>query len=212
MSDPLVNRWAGPLGVIASVVIVLSESVRLGIGLFLDSDSSKMSHTLTYGLALLGMCTLLLALTAIYASEPRRFGKLGLVGYLLAFVGTTLVAGDWWFEAFVVPSIATEAPHVLELTPGGSVLAGAIATVGLYSAGWILFGLALFRAATVPRAAATLLIIGGLIGPLALTTPYQVPLAAGIGWIGYRLIRAPGAWSRVPAKDDLPLESRAISA
>ena len=32
MSDPLVNRWAGALGVLASVVIVLSESVRLGIG------------------------------------------------------------------------------------------------------------------------------------------------------------------------------------
>ena len=212
MSDPLVNRWAGALGVLASVVIILSESVRLGVGLFLDSDSSKMSHTLTYGLALLGMCTLLLALTAIYASEPRRFGKLGLVGYLFAFVGTTLVAGDWWFEAFVVPSIATEAPHVLELSPSGSVLVGAIATVGLYSIGWLLFGLAVFRAATMPRAAATFVIIGGLIGPLALTAPYQIPLAIGIGWIGYGLVRAPGARSRVPAKDDLPLESTVPSA
>lgn len=212
MSDPLVSRWAGPLGILASVVIVLSEFVRLGIGLFLDSDASKMPHTLTYGLALLGMCTLLLALTAIYASQPRRFGRLGLVGYLLAFVGTTLVAGDWWFEAFVVPSIATEAPHVLELPPGGSVLAGAIATVGLYSVGWILFGLALFRAATVPRPGASLVILGGLIGPLALTTPYQIPLAAGIGWIGYHLLRAPRARPRVPAKDRLRLESPATSA
>jgi hypothetical protein len=119
MSDSLVNRWAGALGVLASVLIVLSESVRLGIGLFLDSDASKMSHTLTYGLALLGMCTLLLAHTAIYVSEPRRFGKLGLVGYLFAFVGTTLVAGDWWFEAFVVPSIAPRLPTSWNYPPAG---------------------------------------------------------------------------------------------
>jgi hypothetical protein len=207
MSDPFMSRWAGVLGVLASVLIVLSAAARLGIGLLHDVDPATMTHTLTYGLALLGMCALLLALTAIYALEPSRFGRLGLVGYLFAFVGTTLVAGDWWFEAFVVPSIATEAPHVLELPPGGSVLAGAIATVGLYSVGWLLFGLAVFRAATTRRTAAAFVITGGVLGPLALTAPYQIPLAVGIGWIGYGLIRAPGAPLRLPAEDDLPLQS-----
>ena len=47
------------------------------------------------------------------------------------------------------------------------------------------------------------MIIGGLIGPLAFTTPYQIPLAAGIGWIGYALIRAPGSRSLMPAEGDL---------
>jgi hypothetical protein len=207
MSDPLVIRWAGALGVVACTAIVLSESVRLGIGLFLESDSAETSHTLTYGLALLGICALLLALTAAYACDPRRLGKLGLAGYLFAFVGTVLVAGDWWFEAFVVPSIATAAPQVLELSPSGSVLAGAIATVGLYSVGWILFGLAMFRAGTVPRTAATLVVVGGLVGPLALTAPYQIPLAVGIGWAGLALKRARRGGLRLPAQDALPLHS-----
>ena len=67
------------------------------------------------------------------------------------------------------------------------MLAGAIATVGLYTVGWTLFGLAALRARAFPRAAALLLLVGGLAGPLALSTPYQIPLAIAIGWIGLTL-------------------------
>jgi hypothetical protein len=192
MSNPSARRWAGAFGVVAAILIILSEAVRLATGLLDGSNAATITHTLTYSLALLGMCSLLLAVTAIYALNPRRLGRLGGIGYLFAFVGTLFVAGDWWFEAFVVPTIATEAPHVLEQSPSGSLVVGAIATIGLYSVGWLLFGLATFRSRTIPRPAAVFLVIGGLIGPLALTAPYQIPLALGIGWIGYKLIRAPG--------------------
>jgi hypothetical protein len=53
--------------------------------------------------------------------------------------------------------------------------------------GWTLFGLAVLRAGIVPRPAAVLLLVGGLAGPLALSTPYQIPLAIAIGWIGVTL-------------------------
>jgi hypothetical protein len=135
------------------------------------------------------MGTLLLALTAIYTREFAALGSLGMLGYLIAFLGTLMVAGDWWFEAYVIPKIATVAPAVLGLPPSGSVLLGAVATVGLYSVGWTLFGLATFRARVVPRPAALLLIAGGLAGPLALSTPYQIPMAIAIGWIGLSLER-----------------------
>ena len=192
MSTSSITRWASATSITASIVIVLSQGLRLAIGLAGESDSAQLTHTLTYGLALLGMSTLLLALTAIYAHESAQSGRLGLVGYLLAFLGTTLVAGDWWFEAFVVPTIAAEAPELLKQSPTGSLLIGAIATVGFYTAGWLLFGLATLRTKTRPRLASALVITGGLLGPLALTTPYQIPLAVGIGWIGYSLDRAHG--------------------
>ena len=32
-------------------------------------------------------------------------------------------------------------------------------------------------------------VIGGAVGVLALNTPYQIPLAIAIGWIGYSLHR-----------------------
>jgi hypothetical protein len=190
MPVPLLARWAGPLGVTAAVLVLLSQFLRLGVGLTLIADSAT-THTLTYAFALLGMFALLLALTSIYLREHTALGRLGLVGYLTASLGTLLVAGDWWFEAFIVPVIAAEAPAVLGLAPAGSILAGAVSTVAVYTAGWVLFGAATLRVTPIPRAAAALLIVGGLLGPLALTTPYQVPLAIAVGWIGVALTRAP---------------------
>jgi hypothetical protein len=188
MALSLLSRRAGVLSLTAAVPIVLSQVMRLGVGRQLGPDwVTTPAYTLTYILALLGMGALLLALIAIYTRESAALGRLGLIGCVTAFLGTLMVAGDWWFEAFVVPTIATEAPEVLGLPPSGSVLVGAIATVGLYTVGWILFGLAALRARAFPRAAALLLLAGGLAGPLALSTPYQIPLAIAIGWIGVTL-------------------------
>jgi len=183
-----ISRLAGALSLTAAILIVLSQVMRLGVGRLLGPDGATTPvHTLTYSLALLGMGALLLALTAIYTRESASLGRLGLIGYVIAFLGTLMVAGDWWFEAFVVPTIATEAPEVLDLPPSGSLLAGAIATVGLYTVGWTLFSLAALRSRAFPRVAALLLLAGGLAGPLALSTPYQIPLAIAIGWIGLTL-------------------------
>jgi hypothetical protein len=184
-----ISRVAGPLSLAAAILIVSSQIMRLGVGRLLGREGvASPAHTLTYALALLGMGTLQLALTAMYTRDSAAPGRLGLIGYVTAFLGTLMVAGDWWFEAFAIPTITTAAPEVLRLPPSGSMLTGAIATVGLYTVGWTLFGIAAFRARTFPRPAALLLIVGGLAGPLALSTPYQVPLAIAIGWIGYTLL------------------------
>jgi hypothetical protein len=188
MAPSALSRRAGVVSLSAAVLIVLSQIMRLALSRLLGPDwATTPAYTLTYTVALLGMGSLLLAVTAIYTRESAALGKIGLIGYVTAFLGTLMVAGDWWFEAFVVPTIATEAPEVLGLPPSGSVLVGAIATVGLYTVGWTLFGLAALRARTFPRAAALLLLAGGLAGPLALSTPYQIPLAIAIGWIGLTL-------------------------
>jgi hypothetical protein len=50
-------------------------------------------------------------LSPIDPRESAALGRLGLIGYVTAFLGTLMVAGDWWFEAFVVPTTATEAPE-----------------------------------------------------------------------------------------------------
>jgi hypothetical protein len=182
------SRRAGVLSLTAAVLIVLSQVMRLGVGRLLGPDwVATPAYTVTYFVALLGMGALLLALTAIYTRESDALGRLGLIGFMTAFLGTLMVAGDWWFEAFVVPMIGTAAPAALDLPISGSVLVGAIATVGLYTMGWTLFGLAALRTRAFPRAAALLLVAGGLAGPLALSTPYQIPLAIAIGWIGLTL-------------------------
>jgi hypothetical protein len=186
-----ITKRAGGLCLTAAALIVSSELLRLAVGLAAGPDSAtSLTHTLTYGLALAGMYALLLALTALYVDHQRALGVLALAGYLTAALGTVLVAGDWWFEAFAVPMIGAQAPDVLNVPPGGSILAGAIITAGLFATGWIMFGVAVFRSGTFSRPSAALLVLGGACGILALSTPYQVPLAVAVGWIGFTLMRA----------------------
>ena len=188
MAPSPISRRAGLLSVTAAVLIILSQIMRLALSRLLGPDwAMTAAYTLTYSIALLGMGSLLLAVTAIYTRESAALGKLGLIGYLTAFLGTLMVAGDWWFEAFVIPMIATEAPAILDLPLSGPLLVGAIATVGLYTVGWTVFGIAGLRAHAFPRIAALLVLVGGLAGPLALTSPYQIPLVIAIGWIGLTL-------------------------
>jgi len=193
-------RSTGTLCLTAAVLIVSSELLRLIIGMLAGPGSATtLTHTLIYCLAVAGMYVLLMALTAVYFGHHRDLGTLGLIGYLTASVGTVLVAGDWWFEAFAVPTIGAEAPDVLNLPPGGSLLLGAVITSGFFASGWILFGVAVLRSGTFSRPAGVLLVMGGAFGiPLALSTPYQLPLAFAVGWLGYTLMRRSGDEWPVP--------------
>jgi uncharacterized membrane protein (DUF485 family) len=190
MTVQSLGRWVGPISVIAAALMIVSQGLLLALGLAMGAQSADSAvHTLKYGLALFAMYALLLALTGLYLRQADAAGKLGLAGYLIAFLGTLLLAGDWWFESFIVPRLTAVAPDVMTGAITGSLAIGAAATFGLFAVGWILFGIASFRANVFPRPAAVLLIVGGAVGILAGSTPYQVPLAIAVGWIGYALTR-----------------------
>ena len=159
--------------------------MRVGV-----QSADSIVHTLKYGLALFALYVLLLSLTGLYLRQAGAAGKLGLAGYLIAFLGTLLLAGDWWFESFIAPRLAAVAPEVMTGAITGSMAVGAGATFGLFALGWTVFGIATFRANVYPRLAAALLIVGGLVGILAGSTPYQIPLALAVGWIGFSLTRS----------------------
>ena len=201
MSLQVLSRLVGPVSVAAAALIILSQTLNLALGLALGAQSANSPvHTLKYGLALFALYTLILALTGIYLRQADGAGKLGLAGYLIAFLGTLLIAGDWWFESFIAPQIAAVAPEVMSGAITGSMAVGAAATFGLFAVGWTIFGVATFRANVFPRPAAALLIVGGLVGILAGSTPYQVPLAIAVGWIGVSLMRSDQTSAYVSAR------------
>jgi hypothetical protein len=94
----------------------------------------------------------------LYARQAAAGGTLGLVGLLVAVLGTMLPAGAWWLEAFAVPYAVLKAPALV--APTGRLLAGRSVSFGVFALGWVLFGLASLRARVFPRDAAILLIIG----------------------------------------------------
>jgi hypothetical protein len=178
--------WAGPVSMAAAGLIVLTQVVGL---LTARQTAGDLPQTLNNVAELVGVILLLLALVGLYARQSATTGRLGVAGFLVAFVGTTLLAGDWWFEAFVGPVLAQVAPQILDLPPGGWLLAGGVSTFVLFAIGWVLFGIASLRGRVFPRGAAALLVVGGAIGLLAGTPPYQIPLALAVGWLGYWLSR-----------------------
>lgn len=63
---------------------------------------------------------MLLGLVGLYAIQSETTDRFGLVGFLLAFLGTVLFAGAIWALLFVGPVVAAEAPQLLQGQPPAS--------------------------------------------------------------------------------------------
>ncbi len=182
-------RWAGAAAVAAAVLIVITQ---VGDLLTLNAGDDGAPVVLNAVLKLVAACLLLLGLVGLFARQAEATGTLGLAGFLVAFLGTVLLAGDMWLEAFAVPYLTQEWPEAVAEQPTGTLLAGALASFALFATGWGLFGVATLRARLAPRGAATLLIVGGVVGFAFLIVPGAgLPLAAAVGWCGWWLYQSP---------------------
>jgi hypothetical protein len=190
MSIEHLIRRTGLLSLIAAVLIFVSQFVGLSAytsDLSLNELVKSLPATLYNTLKLAGFILLLPGLVGLYVRQSGAGGSLGWISFLLAFLGTAFVIGDWWYEAFVVPWLANVAPQALRIPPSGSLRAGAMTGFFLFAAGWFLFGIASFRAQVFPRWASIVVIIGGVLGFLAGYPPFLIVLALGVGWMGYWL-------------------------
>ena len=195
MSPTRLLRLAGLVSVAAGVLLVVTQLVGALGFVVVDGDPVRRARSALVGvnglLTLLAVYLLLVGLVGLYARQSAASGTLGLVGFLVAVLGTMLLAGAWWLEAFAVPYAAHKAPALVRETPTGWLLAGGAVSFGVFALGWVLFGLASLRARVFPHDAAVLLIIGGVIGLLIAVVPGAgVPLALAVAWMGMWLLRS----------------------
>ena len=133
-----------------------------------------------------------LVLIGIFAGQLRRAGRLGVIGFLAAFLGTAM-------------GLLEGREHLFSQDFGQGTPAGLwqlILTALVFSVGYILLGVAISRAGVLPRAAGLVLAISGPIvafsPPIGIFTVLVVGHAVfglGLAWAGYAL------WSeRGPAK------------
>ena len=123
------------------------------------------SNLLSSGLRLLSTILLLWALIGIYGRQSRVAGTFGLWAFVVAFLGTGLVAGNNWAQVFVWPTFAQVAPNLLstqvmsgQADPSPYLTAGLSLSGPLFFLGLALFGVATFIAGVYPRWIAVLLI------------------------------------------------------
>jgi hypothetical protein len=157
----------------------------------LSEAATSAAFFLPSGAQLLAMALLLVGLAALYVRQAEVFGALGLIGFLLALLGSTLAAGALWSQVFVVPRLAEVAPAVVNQA-AGSVLAGFLLSFLLFGVGWLVFGVATLRTRVFPRWAVTLLIVGAVISIIPLPSrALIVEIAAG--YLGFTLLTGRGA-------------------
>jgi hypothetical protein len=204
------TRWAGlsamVAGLIFSVVGLIHPPQILAS---VTTSAWLIVHSLTIAMSFFGV----LGIASIYARQAEKAGWMGLAGFVLLSLWLVVVTGFTFFEAFILPLLASDSPKFVESFLGiftgvvGEANVGALATLWtllgvVYIFGAVLFGIATFRAHILSRWAAGLLGLGAVSSPAfallpqALAPLAAVPVGLGLAWLGYALLterRAPAA-------------------
>ena len=195
----------GVVRVVADLIDLFGIDYRLGMAGAVQSGP----YALFAGLSLMASLLLPLGLFGIYAHRGERTGRLGLAGFGLAFLGSLMVAGNDWANAFMAPVVAKEAPGISFLGTTGAP-AGLLQTgIGLsfvpLTLGLLLMAVAAIRHATFPRWQPALLVAAVVsnmvLAPEAQSLQEIVPrvlVGAAIAVLGWHALRTD--WLR-PAAD-----------
>jgi hypothetical protein len=188
MSDdclsPLV-RLAGPAAVVAGALLTVSQLVMWTLN---RADLVATVNSITYKITMtsyvIGFFALMVALVALYERQALRAGTFGVVALCAAIAGTMDMAANMWFDGFVVPWLADVMPQTLAAPKRGTLVIAALSSYLLLPLGWLLFGIASFRAGVYPRILCVAIMIGGLIGFGAGLPPYGIPLGLAVAALG----------------------------
>lgn len=170
----------------AGVAAVAAGALFIGVQIghpHLDTASITTTEMAVRGSLKVAMGVLsLVGISGMYLSQVRRNGLLGLVGYVVLASGYLLITATTFVLAIVLPSLVPTDPAfvtgALTAATGGMAATdiGPLQTVfqvqgGLYLAGGLLFGVALFRAGVLSRWATVLLAVGGLVSGVLAVMP-----------------------------------------
>jgi hypothetical protein len=196
MSSSRLTRWSGLAALVGGglfVILAIVEPLVLGSQPYSEAAASG-TWIVVQGAYIVAAVLIGLGLVGLYLYQAQQAGTLGLIAFLVTFIGSIMAAGSSWSETFFGSWLANLAPELLDADPTGALIAGILLSYVLFALGWFLFGLASLRAEVLPRGAAILLMIGALL--FAVVSVLDLPFAgvlfgAALVWMGY------GLWSGV---------------
>ena len=182
------------------------------IGVQINHPPADVAHIVTTELVVRETAKALMAvlamagITGMFLRHHRRFGVLGLAGYLLLTVGYLAIFAVECIVAYVLPTVARSNPgyvqDILDAAVGGSpsgdigLMHEVLLVSGIgYSLGGLLFGIALFRAGVLARWASLLLAYGTTsalalsVLPESFNRPFAVPTGVALIGLGVSLWR-----------------------
>jgi hypothetical protein len=206
MSSPLA-RAAGPIALVAGLAFAAADVARL-----LTADRSldriemmrqtpfQVANAL-YWVVFIG---LVLALVSVYFRFAGRTGGLGAVGFCFALVGTLDMAGNMWFDGFAGPWIADVAPGAILAGGSGMLAIGGLSSYVLFALGWMVFGIAGWRARMFPAWAGVAFIVAGFLGYKAGLPPYGIPIGLAMAALGWWVMRTGGSTAAPAERPERP--------
>jgi hypothetical protein len=199
-------RWSGLLLVAGGLLMAVATALHPSRETTATILEAEVRLVAAHVLFTLSSLLILLGLPGLYGAESVRMGRLGLVGFLLAFMGTTLIAVSGNF-GFIAPVLAAESPatiHAINVYLPVMALNG-VAFLG-FVVGFVLFGIAMTKTATLPRPSGILVAVGApsqlfgfalgqFVSPAlwAVAILGSVALGAGLAWPGYQLWQKPAS-------------------
>ncbi|HUH08310.1 MAG TPA: hypothetical protein VML96_10970 [Egibacteraceae bacterium] len=186
-------------GVLFAVATVLHPSQETPASI-LDKEVQLVGSHAIYIVACL---LILLGLPVLYGFDLRRVGRLGSTGFLVAWIGTALLAISSQF-GFIAPALAATAPVTLDrvIAYPPVVVFNGIAAVA-FMAGYVMLGMALSRSSAFSGWPGLLVGVGApahliAAGVAQLAAPGlwflavlgAAALGAGLAWCGSRMAGA----------------------
>ena len=159
MTSTKLIRWSGLFCMLAGILYALAALIHPA-----GEDVSSITASLwvpAHTLGGIGAVSLLFGLIGLYARQAAKTGWLMLVGFVLAFVGSTMLAMEEFQSVTVMPLIAAEVPKLIkEASLSGSTLVFGVVFLVSFFLGFLLFAIAIMRARVLPVWSGLLLILG----------------------------------------------------
>ncbi len=191
MSTAKLIRWSGLISILAGGLYALGALLH-PVGEDLNAYLSPNwvpAHQVYWVSAKL----MLFGLLGLYARQVEETGWLGLVGFVLAFIGTVLVSGIFAMASTVVHLVAVQAPALFDQAVTPPTFAVLVLVLG-YILGYVLFGIATTRAGVFPRGSGLLLIIGSVMFFISESVSLNASLSHVIVTIGDVIFGASFVW------------------
>ena len=206
MSTTTTSRFTAIAGICAAA------AGAIFIGVQINHPPADVAHLVTSEMTIrmtakILFCALaLVGLAGMFIRHRDQFGRLGRVGYSLVSVGFVAMLVQECMIGYYLPTLAHSKPVYVQHVLNGAMAHGASSGIGAcqalflicgigYSLGGLLFGIALFRAGVLSRAASALFAYG-TVSALALSMlpesfdrPFAVPVGIALIGLGVSLWR-----------------------
>jgi hypothetical protein len=199
-------RWSGLALIAGGLLMAVATALHPSRETTATILQAEVRLVAAHVLFTLSSLLVLLGLPGLYGTESARMGRLGLAGFLVAFTGTTLVTVSGNF-GFLAPVLAAESPATIDaINVYPPVVALDAVAFGGFVVGFVLFGMAMARTATLPRFSGLLVAVGApiqvfgfalgqTVSPAlwSLAILGSVALGVGLAWPGYQLWQEPAS-------------------